>query len=241
MQPNRLLDDGATDFERWVLETARNEKPDAQLDQRMLSALSGAALGASVLAASSGAAKAGLRVGKWSLVKWGAGIAGITGVALTAFVLGRGAPEPAGARAPEAKPQAALVAAAVRESEPSVPSAPASPALEAPVAPSTAQQSSSARASAAKPVDPLKDELALLQRVRSALAAERAGAALTLLAQYERRHPRGQLRQEATVLRVQALEARGKQAQADRLAEDFLEKNPTSAHAPQIERARATP
>lgn len=39
------------------------------------------------------------------------------------------------------------------------------------------------------------------------------------------------------VLRVQALEARGKTREADALAEDFLDKNPESAHAPRVERA----
>jgi hypothetical protein len=48
--------------------------------------------------------------------------------------------------------------------------------------------------------------------------------------------PGGALDQEATVLRIEALDQKGDHAQAAAMARAFLARNPASAHAKRLER-----
>jgi outer membrane protein assembly factor BamD (BamD/ComL family) len=67
-----------------------------------------------------------------------------------------------------------------------------------------------------------------------ALRAGDAAGALTALDRYEHDYPRGTLRPEATVLRIEALVARGDRARALILARRFLASHPTSAHRTRV-------
>ena len=82
----------------------------------------------------------------------------------------------------------------------------------------------------------LSEELALLESARSALASGSSERALELLDRYERTLRGTRLRAEASILRVEALAASGRKAEAASLAGEFLKKNPGS---PLVDRARA--
>lgn len=82
----------------------------------------------------------------------------------------------------------------------------------------------------------LQAELAQLDAARSRLAAGHAEQALALLRAYERATPRGALRLEAEVLRIDALSRSGRLAQAQQRAKLFLSRHPSSVLAARVRR-----
>lgn len=160
-----------------------------------------------------------------ALVKWG-------GVALLA--LGAGAAWLATRQppAPPASPPAPRAVATREAPPPPSPSASAAtPALAPAVtaAPSERAPSPSvARRVTAPPgsADALAEELKALDRARSALRAGDAAGALQELARYDRAYPRGALRSEALMVRVEALVRSGRKTEAEKLAEPILTANP---------------
>ncbi len=85
----------------------------------------------------------------------------------------------------------------------------------------------------------LRAELSLLDQVRAALSKEEPDRALALLSAYSERFPEGELKQEATVLRVEALSARGQMEEAGTLSDQFLDEHPQSAHKRRLERSKS--
>jgi hypothetical protein len=81
----------------------------------------------------------------------------------------------------------------------------------------------------------LHPELAVLDRARSALAAQDTAAALAILDAYDVRYPDGEMAPEATVLRIEALRKMGNMDAASRTAKRFLDRNPRSPYAARIE------
>jgi len=81
----------------------------------------------------------------------------------------------------------------------------------------------------------LHDELALLEQVRAALRAKQAETALRRLSRYDERFPNGELREEALVLRMEALNAAGQEAALSELRTQFLVDHPDSPHKARIE------
>ncbi|HEY2512417.1 MAG TPA: outer membrane protein assembly factor BamD [Polyangiaceae bacterium] len=106
-----------------------------------------------------------------------------------------------------------------------------------PPAPSSAgaDRSSPGPATAAGATD-LPGEIASLDRVRRALAQSDSSAALRELQAYDRTFPAGLLADEATVLRVDALEQAKDPAAATAVARRFLAVNPRSPHAAYLRR-----
>lgn len=82
----------------------------------------------------------------------------------------------------------------------------------------------------------LADELALLDQARRAVADGRAATALEVLKTHARKFPRGALRDEAAVLRMEAYVLAGDRDRARTSAEAFLERAPDS---PQRARVRS--
>jgi len=78
---------------------------------------------------------------------------------------------------------------------------------------------------------PLARELKLLDAARAELEGHDPGAALAALDRYERAFPAGALRTEASMVRVEALLARGDGGQARKLARDLLAQDPSGPHA----------
>lgn len=212
----------------------------------------GAATGA-VAGAASGSiappAAAGL-LGSW-LVKWGVLGALFSGAVVSGFLVvqsGRGdgkgssgappAPAALDARAPSDGTETAPSSARIRQLSLEAPPSPTPPVLSTPAVPADATRASGSSAGSV-PAAPssLGQELALLDAARQALTAGEAEKALALISSYRRRFPNGALEQEATVLEVDALEAKGRAAQAIDLKEQFLAEHPDSAHRERVKRS----
>lgn len=82
----------------------------------------------------------------------------------------------------------------------------------------------------------VKAELGLLEQARSSLNGGSPSSALQALSRYNERYPRGSLRLEAEVLKVEALAASGRIAEAARLADRVLARNPKSVVAARLRR-----
>ncbi|HXN34081.1 MAG TPA: outer membrane protein assembly factor BamD [Polyangiaceae bacterium] len=74
----------------------------------------------------------------------------------------------------------------------------------------------------------------MLDPVRTSLARHDAPAALRQLDVFDRAFPASVLADEALVLRVDALVARGDRAEAEALGRSFLATHPASPHAPHL-------
>ncbi|WP_394832309.1 hypothetical protein LVJ94_37935 [Pendulispora rubella] len=80
----------------------------------------------------------------------------------------------------------------------------------------------------------LLEEMALLDAARASLAAHAPARALATLDDLEHRFPKTTFREEATVLRIEALHAAGDRTRAEALARAFLEAHPKSAYARRV-------
>jgi hypothetical protein len=80
-------------------------------------------------------------------------------------------------------------------------------------------------------------ELKLLRQARADVAGARFSAALTSIAEHERRFPAGRLREERDALRVKALAGLGRSEDARAAAERFGARYPRSVLSPGIEAA----
>ena len=251
-EPRRLLSDpdGATPFERGLLESYSAEQPSAAARTRALGIASvaagtvatiGVAAGAGA-AAPKAAGLAGLAVFKWVVI--GVAVAG----AATTVVVVRPDPEPvvvvttstkastvAPAKATAAvapTPQVTAAAEAMVE-PPAISPADlrAAPSAPAPVAP---RATPVAAAPAAPASGSLPAEIAALDRARKALEGGDPAQALTLVDAYQSQYPNGTFSEEAEVLRIEALAKRGDRARATSAGQRFLAAHPTSPHAARI-------
>jgi hypothetical protein len=80
----------------------------------------------------------------------------------------------------------------------------------------------------------LRLEIAALDRVRRAAEAGQPRDALALLDEYAVKFPAGRLREEALVLRIEALHASGDQTGTVRLAQQLLRDSPNTPYAPRV-------
>ncbi|MBN1605468.1 MAG: hypothetical protein JW940_02490 [Polyangiaceae bacterium] len=221
-----------------VLATRDALRPSAadreRVAQTLAPLLGTAVAGASALSTTSAAAKA-------TVVKILAGLVGF-GVVGGALVLALRSEAP-----PAATPAAAPVEPLLSVSTKPAPVAstkppPAAPTAETPAAEAprtstpTVQRTRSANEphDASPPTDSLPQEVSILSRASSALHSGRPAAALTALAEHQRKFPRGALAEERTAARIQALCALGRtteaQAELARLAR-VSPNSPLEAHA----------
>lgn len=82
--------------------------------------------------------------------------------------------------------------------------------------------------------DSLNRELAKVDSARGALQRGESATALRLLDQYNAEFPKGALRTEALVLRIEALMASGDRATAVRLGKSFLARSPNGTYARRV-------
>jgi hypothetical protein len=119
-------------------------------------------------------------------------------------------------------------------------SVPAAVADAAPAPPDPKSDSSPRSSRSRRPDLPrapsLEAELALLDRARAELARGEAATALSSLDEYDTTLKGTRLALEARLLRIQALAAHGKRAEAATIAREFIARHPDS---PLAERARA--
>jgi hypothetical protein len=164
-----------------------------------------------------------------TLLKWGG--AGVLAVGIGAGVLATRTPPRAEVAARQRPAPTSAVETVAAPAPLPPPALEVAPAAEPAPAPSARSSATSARrapapASSSGDADALGAELAALDRARSALRGGDAPGALDRLAEYDRTYPRGALRSEALLLRVEALVRSGRKAEAERLAAPILKANP---------------
>jgi hypothetical protein len=240
--PRRLIDESQSDFERALLRTGRSYRAAPELRTKTLSALglagttamTAAAAGASSLTAAPsvlGSAPSFLAKAGWIKLVGGC------------LVVGTAAAIPVGYALSIREPSDARVAAAVSPNVETSASAPgaAPPAVEQPELPRVEAAPLQDLAKIDNPAPKLAasnaalgDELEALDAARAALASGNPQRALSLLDQYDRANPRGRLKLESEVLRIDALARSGRGDQARSRAEKFLARHPNSVLASRV-------
>lgn len=119
---------------------------------------------------------------------------------------------------------------------PPEPPAPSTPQARASSAQKPAPSIALARPSStdAPAVDDFRDELALVERVRTQLSRGDNDACLRSIDQYGRRFSGGAFVQEVAVMRIEALAASGDRERARAFAANFLSEHPTSPYAGRV-------
>jgi hypothetical protein len=82
--------------------------------------------------------------------------------------------------------------------------------------------------------DDLSEQIRLIEAARAGVAAHSPAAALTAVDSYAAKFPRGSFGQEATVLRIRAIDQSGDSARATALARAFIVRFPTSPHVERL-------
>jgi hypothetical protein len=259
--PKRLYQEPESALEAELLNAGRRAAPAGAKERALVAAsavgfaegLTAAGAAAKGIPAASAIGKAGLLAAlKWAGILTVTGtIAAVATVALKDYAL---------AAAPEQAKPSASVAVVTNEvvarapSPSAVVAAPPAPhAIAAFVAPSASGARTSGttvpRAAPRTPGDssPPDDsrgistgapapptELALLERAQGALNAGEVHYAVAILDSYAERFPAGDMRDEAVVLRIEALARAGDHAQASQLADAFLAHAPESPYAARI-------
>lgn len=217
--PERMLDQAISPLERAVLREGRAYCAPDGLRAHTLSALG--------LTASSGllaALTAWVSAKSWTtkLVLAFSTVTTAVGIPVGYVLLAN--------RAPVAQPAApiAVVMPVPATAAPSPPAPVVVPtpapvrAVDSPIRPPAAARASGVTSSS------LRAEVAALDSVRSSLARDEPNSALALLAGYFRMFPRGRLRYEAQVLRIEAFAKAGQVDTAKRQAQEFLRRHPNS-------------
>jgi hypothetical protein len=234
--PQPLLDDGATALELELLRAGDADRPSPKSRQAALAALG---LSTAVLGASSPVAAAAGRVAlspgaRLLAAKWWAisALVAASGGAGLGYATWHGAPAPKASVNSVSKPSLPPLSPTFVAEAPA-PEVSAAPIREVPSLPERPPSPPSRSSSSAS--DPgIQDQIALIDRARGAVAAHQPAAAMAALDEYQRRFPAGVLAQEATLLRIETLAARGDKADAARLGRQFLERYPRSAMAARV-------
>jgi hypothetical protein len=243
---HRMLDDGATDFERALLRSAAADQGSLAARERSVRAAAVAA--ALITAQSVGVAAAPSALAVSGLVKWGAtGILLGTVFASTTQLLQPTPELPRDARAASLAPSVPVTLEASPVRSPTVPSPVVSSAASPPSSASFADDPEPALKPTARaergagteptpapstaPESALAAELAILRETRSLLAGGDGSSALRALDRYAASFTQPKLQPEATLLRIEALLATGARGPALALADRFLAGKPSGAHA----------
>jgi hypothetical protein len=226
----------SSEFERRLLEAARAERPSSELSARMAHALG-------VPAPS--AVTPPLQAAKGVFSGW-VGFSALAIVAASALVWAlwpRRSPAPLERPTVVTEPSSE---SAPRESVPAPESArqvqtiaPVPSASVLSPAPSNRTSATTAKpgASASALRGDLREEIRLIDAARAAVTSHAPDQALTLLQRYTATYPTGVFGQEASVLRIEALNQSGQHARARALARDFLARHANSPLAERAERA----
>jgi hypothetical protein len=235
------VEEGANRFERHLLGSARNDGPSPEARRAARRALGIGALAATEVIGAAGVSTLHAKLASGVFAKWivlgGLGGAAIVGSLEYARGHSFGA-QPVAVAAPERAAPAARANAPVapmvrreRAAEPAATAAAAPAPISAKLTPTAAPVL--APATPSEPGPTLADETAALDAVR--VAAQSSGAAaLGLLDAYDRKFSSGSLRAEAAVLRVEALLAAGRRADAVALATRQISADPQGAHAARL-------
>lgn len=218
--PPRLLspESQASDFERRLLTAWGDERPPPGARDATLAALGLGPPGASALALT--------KLAKWTLLVLGLG-------APVVVALSRGhAPEERPAARVETPPREQTSISVIHTtstiSAPQTASRTSSPAVRNHPRPAVAP-------------DTLPAEIAALDGARAALRNQQPAKALALLDGYDGNFPHGALREEASVVRIEALVVAGEMDEARRRTDAFTSSHPTSPHVARLRRLLLEP
>jgi hypothetical protein len=214
-------------FERLLLHTAANERPSAELRFKMRHAV-----GLPAIVATVAVKAAALTWGQTALIAVVA--AGLMGTASSPaevreqpMVVNSVRIAPANASPRVREPAPSQPSEVVTNDPPKVAEVP----LKSGVRRRTASRPAETLASSSSEV---REEIQWLDQVRTAMRAAAPERALERLGRYDQRFPHGVFRQEATVLRIEALRQQGDRTRAAKLARQFLAQHPESPHAQRV-------
>jgi TolA-binding protein len=158
-----------------------------------------------------------------------AGVGAVSAVAIWAGVR---------ASAPDPQPAAAPVTVPARPVAPRTPTTPATtpvaPEPEAAPVVAAAPVRAPVRATPSERDLSLTQELGAIEQARAAFLRHEYSQTLRLLDEYGKKFPKRQLASEATVLRIEALAARGDRDSASRIGRDFLQNHPNGPYAQRV-------
>jgi TolA-binding protein len=224
IDPQRLSASDATPFEHRLLKAARNEAIPTEMKLRMSQGLN---LGATALGGAG--ATSALSLNTLALIVLGtATILGLVAV------VAKPAKEPSPPRSTVASPAAATIQE-TPSPEPPQPMRPAPAAIAATQEPSRAGTGNSPASTPRGREADLREEIALLDTARKALAVGAPRKAMGALDQYRRRYPNGTFVPESLALRIETLTLAGDRATAHTLARGFLKTYPDSPLAERVE------
>jgi hypothetical protein len=245
-EASRLLHAG-TDRERALLRAGADEEPSEEsvlAAARVLGLAPRAAFLASLAALLSRATK-----GSWSttfttfvvapvVVAGAVTVAVVAGRALPRAPVHGAAPPSVAAQtiaAPQATADSPLPPTMPLANAPPVTPGPAAPAADAPGTTHTKKESAAATALRGSQDADFAEQVRLVDRARALVATGDASGALGAIDAYERRFPHGILAEEAALVRIQAMQARGDRAEAVSLARRFLAQYPESVHRSKVQ------
>jgi hypothetical protein len=225
---------GGTELEQELLSSALDDAPESRSRQRLL-----AALGVGTLAVTTAAQGATLGLGAKSatagkvtllvVAKWVGG--GLLAGAVTAGALGQvSSPRRSVSAMSEDRPVVQAPVERPRVGKPLAVAAAEELPAPPPVLPS--QPKPGAPAEVAEPS--VTDEVRSLDQARAELGRGQPVRAIAALDLYEGQFPAGVLRPEADLVRLQAYARLGDKHAVGARARAFLEKYPSSPHAPQV-------
>jgi hypothetical protein len=231
-EPRRLLDT-ATGLDRRILESVVDDEPSPARRRRVVAAIGAASVGVGSAAAALKVVEAAAR---WKIVVGIATMAGVGVGAVAALQASRASAPPIVTAASTLVVPSASAFAPVAAADPVSLPVPPQTSASAPVAKKPARALPTATSST-PPVAPsisIAGEIALIDRVRSSLAAGSPQSALATLDEYDIECRSGALSLEAAVLRVEALAAAGDTEGAATRAKRFLVEHPRSAYEARV-------
>lgn len=232
MKPGERLRDVDPEFARLVL-ALKGGEPQRRSVDKTLSAL---AAGAAVSPLSAPLAPRPIRR-TWAWVGFGVTVLALTSAGYEWSRDDAAASSAAVAPTVRSEDRLVVVAAEAPAVEPpavsvrveDLPPAPVVPAKPKPLAAPSATGMEKAPA-----VDSFRDELALVERIRRQLSRGEAEACLQSIDAYGKEHREGAFVQEVAAMRVEALAAAGKSAEAGAAGRQFLSQYPTSPYAGRV-------
>ncbi|AKU94820.1 hypothetical protein AKJ09_01484 [Labilithrix luteola] len=225
--PPRLIDAADDAAVRDALSAAKSDSMDPSRAMRALSDFQATKAAGS----SAGVARQAARW-KWALfAKVPASLALLCAIGVGWTAWPKASDRAMGPTEPTATPAATV------EKAPETSPAPSEPPFEASIRVEdlpSAPMANEKRNSAAKTDSSFNDELAIMESARAALSKNDTDVCIRALDRYERRFPHGMFAEEAPVMRLEALVARGDRDRARSLGESILAKNPDGPHASRI-------